>query len=82
MLTQVVTAASTTTTVSSTPAAPVYGRPLTFTATVATTEPGAVAPTGTVQFFIDGTAAGAPVPVSTANGLTTADLEFSGLLSA
>ncbi|MFD5393521.1 beta strand repeat-containing protein, partial [Streptomyces sp. NPDC127097] len=53
-----VSAATTLTTVSSSPDPSVTGRPVTFTATVAPTPPGAGVPTGTVTFtFGDGTAA-------------------------
>ncbi|MGW3010143.1 Ig-like domain repeat protein [Streptomyces sp. NPDC001219] len=51
-------AATTSTTVSSSPDPSVTGQPVTFTATVAPTPPGAGVPTGTVAFtFGDGTAA-------------------------
>ncbi|GFE19755.1 Ig-like domain repeat protein [Streptomyces nigrescens] len=53
-----VSAATTSTTVSSSPDPSVTGQPVTFTATVAPTPPGAGVPTGTVSFtFGDGTAA-------------------------
>ncbi|MER6841931.1 Ig-like domain repeat protein [Streptomyces platensis] len=53
-----VSAATTLTTVTSFPDPSVTGRPVTFTATVAPTPPGAGVPTGTVTFtFGDGTAA-------------------------
>ncbi|WP_435603597.1 Ig-like domain repeat protein [Streptomyces sp. bgisy130] len=53
-----ISAATTVTTVSSSPDPSVTGRPVTFTATVAPTPPGAGVPTGTVTFtFGDGTAA-------------------------
>ncbi|MGA4951168.1 Ig-like domain repeat protein [Streptomyces lydicamycinicus] len=53
-----VSAATTLTTVSSSPDPSVTGRPVTFTATVAPTPPGAGVPTGTVTFtFGDGTPA-------------------------
>jgi len=46
-----------------------YGQPVTFTATVSANTPGAGTPTGTVQFQEDGTALGAPQPLS--NGVAT-----------
>ncbi len=53
---QQVVAANTTTKVTFSPSSPnpVYGQPVTFTATVAPVAPGAGTPTGTVTFFIDG----------------------------
>jgi hypothetical protein len=47
--------------------APVYGQTLTFTATVSAT---GATPTGSVQFAIDGTPFGSPVPLDT-NGQAT-----------
>ena len=63
-----ITQASTTTTVSATPTAAATGQSVTLTATVAT-QSNAIAnaaqePTGTVQFFLGGTAFGSPVSVT------------------
>ena len=49
----------------STAARPVFGQPVTFTATVAAAPPGAGVPTGMVTFTIDGTVVGPPVPLGT-----------------
>ncbi len=71
-------ATKTSVTSSATPS--VYGQSVLFTATVAAVGSGAQgSPTGTVEFF-DGTAPmGAPVPVSTTGGVTTATLSYGGL---
>jgi hypothetical protein len=63
-VTLTVSALQTTTTVTSSanPASP--GQPVTFTATVAPVSPAGGAPTGTVQFVVDGTNLGAPVPLA------------------
>ncbi|MFE9141977.1 Ig-like domain repeat protein [Streptomyces tubercidicus] len=67
--TQVIEAASTTTTVTSGPDPSQVGQPVTFVARVAPTPPGAGAPTGTVTFdFGDGTA---PVTMPMAGGSAT-----------
>ena len=44
--------------------ATVYGDPLTFTATVSALDAGAGTPTGTVQFVVDGSNFGSPVPLA------------------
>ena len=64
-LSQTVTPASTSTTVTSSPPSPsVYGQTVTFLATVKNTTSGSgVVPTGSVQFLIDGTPYGSPVPL-------------------
>ncbi len=62
-----VPATSTTLTSSSSPASTV-GQPVTFTATVASTTPGAGLPMGTVSFSIDGTTVLPPVPLNAATG--------------
>jgi hypothetical protein len=48
---------------------PTYGDSLTFTATVAGSDPGGPTPTGTVQFLLDGTPVGPAFPLS--NGAFT-----------
>lgn len=58
-LSQVVGAAATTTTAVSGGSPSVSGQPVTFTANVTPVLPGAGTPTGTVQFFADGTSFGA-----------------------
>ena len=49
------------TTLKASASSPTYGQPLTFTATVAASPAGALTPTGTIQFLIDGEPFGAPV---------------------
>jgi hypothetical protein len=63
-LTQVVTPARTHTEVSVDPEPSAFGGDVLLTATVAAVAPGGGRPTGTVQFFIDGSALGFPVPVA------------------
>lgn len=65
------------TTVSLTAAAP--GEPVSFTATVTPSDAGAVAPTGLVQFYVDGKALGSPVAVDSSG---TAVSPTDGSLSA
>jgi len=60
-LTQVVDQAATTTSVSTSPNPSVFGQPVALSATVAPVAPGTGTPTGTVQFYVDGIASGAPV---------------------
>ena len=60
---QVVNQESTTTTVAGSPSPSAFMQSVTFTATVSQTA-GPVQPTGTVQFSVDGLAAGAPVTLS------------------
>jgi hypothetical protein len=62
--------ASTSTTVVPSPASPVVGQPVTYTATVSVTSPGAGTPTGTVSF--QGDAGALCTAPSTLNGLDTA----------
>jgi RHS repeat-associated protein len=57
-LTQTVNPAETSTTVASDVNPSVYGQPVTFTATVSVTSPGEGTPSGTVVFYVDGTAIG------------------------
>jgi hypothetical protein len=64
---------------SSSLSSPVYGQPLTFTAILGVTTPGAGLPTGTVQFQSDGTNLGPPVAISTNGGVTSASLSISSL---
>jgi hypothetical protein len=56
--------ASTTTALEAAPSPTVSGQAVTFTATVAVVAPGAGAPTGGVQFDVDGTPYGTAVPLS------------------
>lgn len=76
-VTQTVNKAATKTVVASSSPTSVFGQPVTFTATVSVTAPGAGAPSGTVT-FTDGTTDLATVPVSSATGFqatfTTGDL--------
>ncbi|HWH12159.1 MAG TPA: Ig-like domain repeat protein [Solirubrobacteraceae bacterium] len=68
--------ASTTTTVTASPASPsTFGQPVTFTASVAPVAPGAGTPTGTVAFTVDGTAVGSP----TLSGTSHASVATSSL---
>src|SRR5205807_673516 len=55
----------------------VFGQGLTFTATISSGDAGT--PTGTVQFQIDGSDAGGPVSVTTADGVTAASLSNTSL---
>jgi len=56
--------APTSTTVASSVNPSIYGQSIIFTATVTSIGTGTATPTGTVQFWIDGTAFGTPVPIS------------------
>lgn len=77
-LTQVVNKADTSILVSSSQNPIVTGIPVTFTATVSVTAPGAGTPTGTVTFK-DGTATLGTGTVSTTGGITTATFSTSTL---
>ena len=61
---QTVTKANTTTTVTTSQNPSASGQNVTFTATVSVVVPGSGTPTGTIQFVIDASNAGAPVPLS------------------
>jgi hypothetical protein len=74
----VLTTATTTLITSSTNPSP-SGQSVTFTATISPAAPSAGAPTGVVQFQIDGLDFGNPVSVSTAEGITTASFGTSTL---
>ena len=63
-LTQTVNKATTTTTIASSKNPSSIGDPVTWTATVSASAPGAGAPSGTVQFKIDGTDFDGPVTLS------------------
>ncbi|HYT39286.1 MAG TPA: Ig-like domain repeat protein [Acidimicrobiia bacterium] len=63
-VTQTVDPAATTTTVTSSVTPSSFGQPVSFTASVAPVAPGAGTPTGTVQFFVDGSAFGSPVTLA------------------
>jgi autotransporter-associated beta strand protein len=76
-LTQVVTQASTTTKLSSSPASPVFGQAVTLSASVAAVFPGAGTPTGTVTFFNGTTSIGTATLTATSNGVGT--ITYSGL---
>ena len=65
------TCATTSTTVTSSVNPSIFGQSVTFTATVVNTS-GPATPTGSVQFFIDGAASGAPVAVSGSGAAATA----------
>jgi X-X-X-Leu-X-X-Gly heptad repeat protein len=73
--------AATSTTVTSLVNPSIFGQSITFTATVVNTSGSAIGtatPTGSVQFFVDGAASGAPVPVS---GSGSAAMATSGATS-
>ncbi|WP_411136645.1 Ig-like domain repeat protein [Streptomyces sp. C10] len=73
--TQILNAAGTTTTVTSSPDPSVVGQPVTFTATVAPVAPGAGTSTGTVTFtFGDGTA---PATAQLSGGIATVTHAFT-----
>ncbi|MGX1853891.1 beta strand repeat-containing protein, partial [Streptomyces sp. NPDC055299] len=78
--TQTVTAALTTTTVSSLPDPSVVGEPVTFTATVAPVAPGAGTPTGTVAFVITDGATTVTLTGTLSGGTTS--VTTSGLVTA
>ena len=69
----------TTTTVSSSNNPSLFGQTVTFTATVSGGFSEVFAPTGTVQFVIDGHHAGNPVPATVVNGVDTASYSTSSL---
>jgi hypothetical protein len=80
-----VTSANTGTTVSASAVPAAYGQSVTFTATVTNQSLGAAAPTGTVQFVVDGVNFGSPVALSgasansgTATSQATATLPVAG----
>ena len=75
---QLVGQAATLTTVVSSVSNPVFGEPVTFTATVAATPPGAGSPTGTVTFLDGSTVLGAGT-LSTTGGITQAALTTTNL---
>jgi hypothetical protein len=70
--TQSVNPANTTTVVSSSVNPSTVGQTVTFTATISVQSPGGGAPTGTVQFEINGSPLGSPVNVSNSGGVVTA----------
>jgi hypothetical protein len=63
---------STTTTVTPSTSTPIYGQPITFTATISEPETNSI-PTGSVQFLVDGVNYGSPVVLG-ANGSATLTL--------
>lgn len=69
---------ATTTTAKSSVSTPVFGQPVTFTATVAVVSPGAITPTGTVT-FMDGSSVLGTGPLATLNGVTTASFTTDAL---
>jgi hypothetical protein len=72
-----VTKSPTTTTVTASPTSPSLGSPVTFTATVAPNPAIALTPTGTVSFFIDGSAT--PATTVALNGSGMASFSTAGL---
>jgi X-X-X-Leu-X-X-Gly heptad repeat protein len=73
-LSQTVNPAPTSTTVTSSVNPSIYGQSVTFTATVANIAGAGVStatPTGSVQFYVDGAASGAPVPLSRSGAAAT-----------
>ena len=75
-VTATVTAASTTATLSASTTSPSYGQSVTFTETVFSPGGATLVPTGSVQFEIDGTPDGNPVPLDStgAASITTSTL--------
>src|SRR5262249_6049230 len=74
-LSQTVDAADTSTVVVSSLNPATAGKPVTFTATVTAGSPSTAAPTGTVQFQVDGANLGSPVALSGGSaGITTSSL--------
>jgi len=73
------TTANTTTAVVSSVSSSVFGQSVTFTATISASNTQAGAPTGTVQFQIDGGSAGNPVSVNTTGSVTTASFSATTL---
>ncbi|HLJ93103.1 MAG TPA: Ig-like domain repeat protein, partial [Gemmataceae bacterium] len=76
---QAINQASTTAVVVSSANASAFGQNVTFTATINVGDAGAGIPTGTVQFQIDGSDVGAPVNVTTTDGVTSASFSTSSL---
>jgi hypothetical protein len=76
----VVVLVATTTTVTSSTNPSVFGQSVTFTATVAPGS-GQVAPTGAVQFKVDGTPLGSAVTVTNAGGINSAAVMASSALA-
>ena len=66
--------ATTTTTVTSTPSSPVFGQPVTITATIAVVTPGAGTPSGTVQFMNGSTSLGTGTITNGVASITTSSL--------
>jgi hypothetical protein len=65
-------AVASTTAVVSSVSSPVFGQPITFTATVAGVPAGSATPTGTVQFVIDGANVGSAVSLSNGSAASAA----------
>jgi hypothetical protein len=74
---QTVTKANSSTLISSSLNPSVSGQNVSFTSTVGVAAPGMGSPSGTVQFVVDGSPAGSPVPV--AGGLATASFSTAAL---
>jgi adhesin HecA-like repeat protein len=71
---------TTATTLQASPASPVFGNPVTLTATVTPSQTGGADPTGSVRFGVGGSQfALGEAPVVTVNGLTTATLTTTAL---
>jgi hypothetical protein len=82
VLTQAVTRARTSTTVSSSAASSVSGQSVALTATIGLLTPATTAvaaPTGSVVFYDDGAAISAAIPLVTTNGVTSASLTTATL---
>jgi hypothetical protein len=77
-LTQTVSQANTSTAVVASVNPSAVGQTVTFTATISASGQGS-APTGTVQWLVDNSKQGSPVPVSTSGGVTTATLSLATL---
>ena len=75
------TCASTSTTVTSSVNPSIFGQSVTFTATVANTSGNTAAPTGSVQFSVDGVPFGAAVPLSGSGAAATATSGATGALT-
>ena len=83
-LSQTVNPAPTSTTVTSSVNPSVFGQSVTFTATVSNTSGPAIStatPSGSVQFFVDGVASSAPVPLSGSGAVATATSGATATLS-
>ena len=77
-LTQTVNRTPTTTTIATSPGAPVPGQSINFTATVSPNAQGVGTPTGTVTFYVDGAQVGTST-IEVIDGVSTATFQDAGL---